>query len=26
VEVVEAHADTPAQPAKREHKKQGENA
>ena len=26
VEVVEAHADTPAQPAKRDHKKQGENA
>ncbi|MFK3710779.1 MULTISPECIES: MdtA/MuxA family multidrug efflux RND transporter periplasmic adaptor subunit [Leclercia] len=26
VEVVEAHADTSAQPAKREHKKQGENA
>jgi len=26
VEVVEAHADTPAQPVKREHKKQGENA
>ncbi len=26
VEVVEAHADTPAGPTKREHKKQGENA